>query len=138
MGMSSGRIGRINNPSMARRSSISSRTATSVLTNGRLDTSLTNALARSGVEVPGGDLSAACVGFRNLGGCVAALHVAKNLDLPGGFPALKDLTTGEDSLKLSKAIQELKPESDAKAEQKAAKQAARADLRALNRTQPRL
>jgi hypothetical protein len=36
----------------------------------------------------------ACSGFKNLGQCIASMHVAKNLDIPGGFEPLKDKMTG--------------------------------------------
>ncbi len=116
---------------------VGTRTKTSVLTNNeRLDRALTFRLARSGVYILGGDMQAACAGFRYLGDCLAAIHVAKDQDLPGGFPALKDMTTGENSVKLREAVQQLKPESDAKAIQKQAKRQARFDLRGLNGMQP--
>jgi hypothetical protein len=37
----------------------------------------------------GQDAQTACSGFKNIGQSVAAAHVAKNLDIPGGFDALK-------------------------------------------------
>jgi hypothetical protein len=67
---------------------------------------------------------------------VAALHVAKNLDLPGGFSALKNLTTGQDPVSLGKAIQQLQPDVDATAEEKKANNQAREDLRTADRAQP--
>ena len=36
----------------------------------------------------GQDATTACNGFKNLGQCVAAAHVAKNLSIPAGFDAL--------------------------------------------------
>src|ERR1700747_248151 len=53
----------------------------------------------------GQDAATACDGFKNLGQCVAAAHVAKNLDIPGGFAALKAKMTGSGALNLGKAIQ---------------------------------
>ena len=114
------------------RPTVGTRTSTSVLDHGKLDASLSDALARSGVTVPGGDLRAACGGFRNLGQCVAALHVSKNLDLPGGFDALKGLTTGDNAVSLGKAIQQLQPASDAKAEERKANHQASDDLRQVD------
>jgi hypothetical protein len=66
----------------------------------------------------------ACSGFKNLGQCVAAIHVSHNLDIP--FNDLKSKVTGGDDL--GKAIQGLKPDADAKAETKKAKKQADADL----------
>lgn len=111
------------------RPAISSSTSTRSLENNpHLASSLGNALARSGVEIPSTGLQGACEGFGNLGKCVAALHVAHRLGLPGGFDALKAEMTAGDELSLGDAITRLMPEADAKSEAKAAKRAARADL----------
>src|SRR2546427_998536 len=48
----------------------------------------------------GQDAQAACAGFKNLGQCVAAAHVAKNIDIPGGFDALKAKVTGSRGVSL--------------------------------------
>jgi hypothetical protein len=105
-------------------SSAASQSPTKVLDNAKLGSSLTNALEKSGILIPGGDLKSACAGFKNLGQCVAAMHVAKNLDIPGGFDALKAKMTGSNSASLGKAIQELSPNANAKEEtKKATKQA---------------
>jgi hypothetical protein len=67
-------------------------------------------------SLTGEDAQTACGGFKNIGQCVAAAHVAKNLDIPGGFDALKAKLTGSGSVSLGKAIQSLAPNTDAKAE----------------------
>jgi len=106
------------------RSSAASESPNKVLDNSKLDSSLTNALQKSGISVPQGDLKSACSGFKNLGQCIAAMHVAKNLDIPSGFDTLKEKMTGTNAVSLGKAIQELSPNADAKAEgKKATKQA---------------
>lgn len=110
------------------RSSISSGASTRVLSNTHVTTSLTSALGHSGVTLPSGGLKAACSGFSNLGGCVAALHVSQNLNLPGGFDALKALMTGSSKMKLGAAITQLKPSADAKAEARKANHQAHEDL----------
>lgn len=69
----------------------------------------------------------ACQGFKNLGQCVAAIHVAHNLDIP--FADLKDKMTGSGSESLGKAIRDLKPDANAKAEEKKAKGQANDDLK---------
>ncbi len=76
----------------------------------------------------GEDAQTACSGFKNMGQCVAAAHVAKNLDIPGGFAALKAKLTGSGSVNLGKAIQALAPNADAKAEAKKANKQASDDL----------
>jgi hypothetical protein len=76
----------------------------------------------------GKDAETACSGFKNLGQCVAAAHVAKNLDIPGGFDALKAKMTGSGSVSLGKAIKELAPDADAKAEAKKANKQTSEDL----------
>jgi hypothetical protein len=45
-------------------------------------------------KLTGMSATSACQGFKNLGQCVAAAHVAKNLNIPGGFTALKDTMLG--------------------------------------------
>ena len=112
-------------------SGVNAHSATRVLDNSKLDKSLTNALAKSGIVLPSGGLKAACAGFGNLGQCVAALHVAKNLNLPGGFAALKSRITGADAVSLGKAIQQVSPNTNSKAQVKAANKAAHADLRGV-------
>jgi hypothetical protein len=108
-------------------SSMGSQSPTTVLDNSKLNTSLTNALAKSGVSIPGGDLKTACSGFRNLGECVAAMHVAKNLNL--SFDNLKNKMTGSNSENLGKAIQDLGgPNVNAKSEAKKANKQAGHDL----------
>jgi hypothetical protein len=79
-------------------------------------------------SLTGQDAQTACSGFKNIGQCVAAAHVAKNLDIPGGFAALKAKMTGSGSVSLGKAISELSPNSDGKAEAKKAKKQADDDL----------
>ena len=80
----------------------------------------------------GKDAETACSGFKNLGQCVAAAHVAKNLDIPGGFDALKAKMTGSGSVSLGKAIKELAPEADGKAEAKKANKQTSDDLNESN------
>ena len=70
----------------------------------------------------------ACTGFRNLGSCVAAVHVAHNLDIP--FADLKPRVTGSSALTLGKAIHATRPDADAKKETRKAEDEARDDLRA--------
>jgi len=77
----------------------------------------------------GQDAATACNGFKNLGQCVAAAHVAKNLDIPGGFDALKAKMTGSGAVSLGKAIQALAPNADGKAEAKKASRQASDDMK---------
>ena len=86
------------------------------------------AIAGKVKALTGEDAATACNGFKNLGQCVAAAHVAKNLDIPGGFAALKAKTTGSGAVSLGKAIQELAPQANAKAESKKANKQAEQDL----------
>jgi hypothetical protein len=80
----------------------------------------------------GEDAASACNGFKNLGQCVAAAHVAKNLDIPGGFDALKAKTTGTGAVSLGKAIEQLAPSANAKSEAKKANKQAEQDLSESN------
>ena len=86
-------------------------------------------------DLTGMDAQAACAGFKNLGQCVAAAHVSKNLGLT--FADLKDkmLALNPDGtpdttakpMSLGKAIQTLKPEADSQTEVKKANQQAEGD-----------
>lgn len=87
----------------------------------------------------------ACGGFKNLGQCVAAVHVAKNLGL--SFDCLKDDMTGtaptdpkscpagtgtKGSQSLGKSIQALDPNADQKSESKKGENQAAQDLKNSN------
>ena len=74
----------------------------------------------------GTDLQAASDGFKNLGEFVAAVHVSHNLGI--SFDDLKGKMTGDNAESLGKAIQELKPEADSKAEAAKAKAQAKKDM----------
>lgn len=89
------------------------------------------ALAGKVQTLTGQDAQTACGGFKNIGQCVAAAHVAKNLDIPGGFDALKGRLTGDGAVSLGKAIQQLAPQANAKAEAKKANKQASDDLREM-------
>jgi len=80
----------------------------------------------------GQDAQTACSGFKNLSQCVAAAHVAKNLDIPGGFDALKAKVTGTGAVSLGKAIEGFAPNADAKAEAKKANKQASDDLKDIS------
>ena len=67
----------------------------------------------------------ACRGFKDLGECSAALHVAQNLNIP--FADLKDRVTAGQSL--GTAIHALKPKADSRREAQRAEEQAREDLR---------
>ncbi|HEU5403941.1 MAG TPA: hypothetical protein VFU86_21480 [Terriglobales bacterium] len=69
----------------------------------------------------------ACSGFKNLGQCVAAIHVSHNLDIP--FADLKAKTTGSGSVSLGKAIETLKPGTNGKTESKKGQKQANEDLK---------
>lgn len=77
----------------------------------------------------GENAQTACNGFKNLGQCVAAAHVAKNLDIPGGFAALKAKMTGTGAVSLGKAIEALAPSANAKLEVKKANKQASDDMK---------
>jgi hypothetical protein len=80
-------------------------------------------------SLTGQDAQTACSGFKNLGQCIAAAHVAKNLDIPGGFDALKAKITGSHSESLGKAIHGFKPNVNAKLEVKKANKQMAQDLK---------
>jgi len=80
-------------------------------------------------SLTGEDAQTACNGFKNMGQCVAAAHVAKNLDIPGGFDALKAKVTGTGSMSLGKAIEQLSPNANARSETKKANKQAADDMK---------
>ena len=91
---------------------------------------------------PRTSLKDACAGFKDLNDCVAALHVSHNLiikfnclkwDVTGTKPA-GDVKSCEGpsrvkTMSLSKAIRELKPGADYRAEAKTAEKRAREDIK---------
>lgn len=81
-------------------------------------------------DLTGTSAQTACAGFKNLGQCIAAAHVSKNLGID--FNTLKGKVTGPDSENLGKAIHGLNPNVDAKAEAKKAEKQAHDDLKESN------
>ena len=75
------------------------------------------------------DAATACDGFKNLGQCVAAAHVAQNLNIPGGFDALKAKVTGTGAVSLGKAIASFQPSANTKSEVKKANKQASQDMK---------
>src|SRR2546422_8504222 len=83
----------------------------------------------------------ACSGFKNLGQCVAAAHVSKNLginfaclkaDITGQAPAQGSSCptgTGSKSMSLGKAIQTLSPNANPKMEAKKGEKQADQDIK---------
>ena len=76
---------------------------------------------------PGVTLTDASKGFKTESQFIAALHAAKNLNIP--FAQLRSEMTGKDHDSLGVAVGELKPGVDAGAQAKLAEQQARADLK---------
>jgi len=89
--------------------------------NSHLSTKLEGLLGLSGPNALQ-TLKTDASGFKNFGQFIAAVHVSHNLGIP--FSALQAKMTGPNAVSLGKAIQELKPDTDAKSEaKKATKQA---------------
>jgi hypothetical protein len=84
-------------------------------------------LASKIAKLTGMDAQKACAGFRKLGQCVAAAHVAHNLGI--GFNTLKAKVTGPNAVSLGQAIHDLNPNVNAKAEAKKAQKAADEDMK---------
>jgi len=111
--------------------------------NAKLDSTLTTKLQAKGLLASGTDLKDACNGFRNLGQCMAAIHVSHNLKVP--FDCFKwDMTgiaapsgttcpagTGSSTSKLTlgKSIQALVPTANSKTESKTGTTEADADIK---------
>jgi hypothetical protein len=121
---SPGSMGRPSDLGVGHRNAVGSQSpATLLKDNPKLDTALTKALGKSGISVA--DLQSTCSKFKNLGQCISALHVAKNLDI--SFDDLRDkMLVPKGSL--GKAIQDLKQNVDAKAEVKKANKQAKQDI----------
>jgi hypothetical protein len=88
--------------------------------NPKLDSKLQSLLPQ------GTNLQTAASGFKNLGQFVAAVHVSHNLGIP--FDQLKAKMLGPPSESLGKAIHDLKPTANTKAETKKAETEAHQDL----------
>ena len=80
-------------------------------------------------SLTGEDASAACGGFKAIGHCIAAAHVAQNLNIPGGFDALKSAMTSGSGMSLGSAIESLAPSANSKSESKKANKQAKQDLK---------
>jgi hypothetical protein len=123
---------------------VTSSSPTSLLTkNTKLDTNLTAKLQSKGLLPAGTDLRDACDGFKNLGQCVAAIHVSHNLDIP--FACMKANMTGttpaagttcpagigasKDKMSLGKSIQALSPTANSKTEATNAQKQGDADIK---------
>jgi hypothetical protein len=78
------------------------------------------------VTPPGMSTEEACMGFKSIAECAAAMHAAQNLGIP--FGDLKSRLTG--GQKLGAAIHGLKPEADAPGEASRAENQARSDVSA--------
>jgi hypothetical protein len=115
---------------------------TMLLTNNtKLDNNLTSKLQAKGILPAGTDLKDACGGFKNIGQCIAALHVSHNLQVPfacmkanmtGTAPASGATCpagTGSSKMSLGKSIQTLAPKADSKTENKTATTQADADIK---------
>jgi len=114
--------------------------------NTKLDSTLTTKLQSKKLLPAGTDLKTACSEFRNLGQCMAAIHVSHNLNIP--FACMKaDMTgqappkdsqcapgTGSSKLSLSKSIQSLAPNANSKAEATEGTKEADSDLKQAEST----
>jgi len=82
----------------------------------------------------GTSAQSACSGFKNVGQCIAAIHVSQNLGV--SFSDLKakmvDPATNTQTGSLGKAIEAMKPTANAKAEASKATKQAKADLKGIH------
>src|SRR5215831_2703093 len=121
-----------------------SSSPTELLTkNTKLDSNLTSKLQSKGLLPAGTDLKDACGGFKNLGQCVAAIHVSHNLDIP--FACMKANMTAnppaagttcpagtgssKNKMSLGKSIQTLSPNANSKTEATNAQKQGDADIK---------
>ena len=109
--------------------------------NTKLDSTLTTKLQSQNLLPAGTDLKSACSEFRNLGQCMAAIHVSHNLNIPfacmkanmtGQAPAAGSQCpagTGSNKLSLGKSIQALAPNANSKQEAAEGTKEANSDLK---------
>lgn len=111
--------------------------------NSEENNKLTSKLRAQGLLPAKTDLKDACSAFKDLGECVASLHASHNLKLnfncmkwdltgvqaPARNSACKAPPNGK-GMSLSKAIHELKPDANARAEAKYAEKQAQGDIKA--------
>jgi hypothetical protein len=71
-----------------------------------------------------------CDGFKKLGDCVSCIHASQNIGVP--IADLKAKMTGTGAESLDKAIHDVKPDVDAKAEKKKASKQAEKDIPVSN------
>ena len=146
-GHSANSHGAMNSSSSGTQSTLS-RSPNEVLTqNTKLDSTLTMKLQSKNLLPAGTDLKSTCSGFRNLGQCIAAIHVSHNLDIPfaclkagmtgqtsqasatgSTCPALAGSTSKTSKMSLGKCIQALAPSANAKEEAKVGTKAADSDI----------
>ncbi len=119
MGTTHGRSGEMGN-SATRSTDIGKQSPDVLSTNTKLSSKL-DKLLPSGMTAKD-----ACSGFKNLGQCIAAIHVSNNLGI--SFADLKSKMTGSGAVSLGTAIHEIKPDVSAKAEARKAQKQANQDL----------
>jgi hypothetical protein len=78
----------------------------------------------------GQSIQQTCDGFKHLGDCVSCIHASQNVGIP--LADLKAKVTGKGAEGLDKAIHELKPDVDAKAEKKKANKQAEREIPVSN------
>ena len=141
-GPSANSHGAMNSPNAGPNSSSSASPMDVLSHNSKLDSTLTTKLQSKNLLPAGTDLSSACSGFRNLGQCIAAIHVSHNLNL--SFACLKADMTGQapatgtncpagtgigSKLSFGKSIQTLAPNANANVEAKTGTKQADSDIK---------
>ncbi len=136
-GMSSSAAGMSHKPISAGKPSTSHTPQGGHLTPSQMLASKPKLSANLAKLLPDGtNMATVCDNFRNLGQCVAAVHVSHNLGLSFtdlktkmiGSPATTD-AAAVPGISLGKAIQALDPKADAKAEVNKANQQAKGDMK---------
>jgi hypothetical protein len=95
------------------------------------NTNLMSRLKTLSVFPADADLTKEAAQFRTLGQFVAAAHVSHNLEIP--WADMKAKMTGEHPVSLGNAIDQLKPQADAKTEASKAEKEADTDIKDSNR-----
>lgn len=140
-------MGRVTHASANSNGASRSTDSTAAVHGKTMDQLLTQnkALSSKIASLTGEPAQQSCSGFKNLGQCVAAAHVSKNLGIsfdclksdmtgtaaPAGSKctAASSTTTGAKTMSLGKAIQTLSPATNSKTEAKKGQQQASQDLK---------
>ncbi|MEQ1498574.1 MAG: hypothetical protein ABL914_07915 [Novosphingobium sp.] len=92
---------------------------------------LNRSLAADRITLPAGGVEEACAGFPTLFRCVAALHLAQNVKVGGGFAPVREMLLYDNQASIADAARAFAPDVDPLAAEKTAQGQAMRDLRKI-------